>query len=174
MGRAGKSALGYNTKTFIKYCYSSKDGFINIEEASEVLHITRRRLVDIVIVLESIGVLHKVEMKRYQLLGLDNLRLNPDSNTLKLTNTVRLGMLACIFFNHLIRNGSVRTIEEILSHMGKREHQKMHRRLYDVINIFEGAGILKRQWKHIESCVEYSPPSPVFVYQLPPEILAGF
>lgn len=64
-----ETSLGQLTRKFISLLQQSKDGSINLNEASGILQVQKRRIYDITNVLEGVGLLHKTYKNNIQLRG---------------------------------------------------------------------------------------------------------
>jgi hypothetical protein len=126
-------------------------------------------MVDLLIVLENVGIVQKVRKNCCRFIGMNNLFVD---HSLKLQNCVRLATLTRVFFRHLIERGTIDTVLLTLRHLSGNERHwaKMNRRLYDIINVFEGAGIVQRDWKVVQCRVGQNEPmdpmlplDPIFV-----------
>ncbi len=96
------------------------------------------------IVFESIGILRKVRKNWFKVLGFYNLTVDRFTNLDRYSSCVPLHVISRILFRHLTDNGgSGSTVIEMMAHLKIRELHwiKANRRVYDVLNIFAGAGI---------------------------------
>lgn len=64
-----ETSLGQLTRKFINLLESSKEGSINLNDASDMLHVQKRRIYDITNVLEGVGLLHKTSKNNIQWRG---------------------------------------------------------------------------------------------------------
>lgn len=64
-----ETSLGQLTRKFISLLEGSPDGSINLNEASDLLHVQKRRIYDITNVLEGVGLLHKTSKNNIQWRG---------------------------------------------------------------------------------------------------------
>ncbi len=160
-----RSSLKSDTTKFVHHCYRLNSSIINLSEARQILSISRRRMHDIVTILSGVGAFKKIKVDQYELIGLHNLYIsqNIDWYRKKQTN-IRLVVLAQLIFRDLMQ---CKTFENykvmfaVITGKSTPNNPRMSRRVYDVLNVFEGAGILSRHLKRISSLVgdEGSAPS---------------
>ena len=158
--------LKADTESFIKYCHSSNCPWdIDINMASSELCIKRRRMHDIVTVLENVGVLRKAGKRRYAFRGTGDLIADPMSTWSFYDDCTPLSLLTRIFFHHLEETGKAETVIKTAHQISnqKKHRIKMNRRLYDIINILDGAGIINRAKRELKLC-----PSPPLMIGPPP------
>ncbi len=165
-----KGLLKSNAETFIKYCQSTKLETIRIDATCIELGIKTRRMHDIVNVLANVGILYRVGKCEYRYLGMDNLIVDDSLSSLAVVHSVTLAILTRIFFRLLVVDG-IQSIDNIVSRQEKH-WQKVNRRLYDILNIFEGIGIVERKWKWVK--ISLAAPPTICSPPPPPSISPDF
>ena len=143
-----KGLLKSNTQSLVKYCHLAE--FIEVSKACSDLSIKRRRMTDILIVLENIGMVRKVNKDWYKILGSNNLIIDQDARLYG--SCVPLAILTRIVFRHLVDTGNKRRVIDIMHQLKIREEHwvKMNRRIYDILNVFDGANIIGRDLRRIQ------------------------
>ena len=152
------SSLKSDTTKFVHHCYQLNTSIINIRETRQILSISQRRMYDIILILTSVGAFRKIKSNEYELLGLHNLFINQDVDWYRHKKTgIRIEVLAQLMFKDLMKCKTFNNYKIMLTVItGKSipNNPRMARRVYDVLNVFQGAGILSRHFKRISSLVE--------------------
>src|SRR5579872_2523581 len=159
-----KGLLKSNTQSFIKYCQLSE--FVNVKQACIDLSIKQRRLNDILIVLEGVNMVRRVKEGRFKVLGYDNLTVDRFSKLDVCASYVPLSLLARVVFRYLVDCGGKTTPKAatIMKRLRISEDQwlKANRRIYDILNIFDGAGIVEYYLRPL-----HPPPPPPSTFSPP-------